>query len=269
MIRRPVASGQFYSKSSTELRRDISKLVEGGVRTRKALGVVMPHAGYVYSGSVAGATISSIKLPKRFIILGPNHTGYGKTFSVMSEGVWTMPFGEAAIDSELAGKILDISDLAEEDPRAHTYEHSIEVEIPFLQYFSTDFKFVPIVISDTDIDSLKQFGLQLAEAIGKPHDDTLVIASSDFTHYEPHSIAVEKDKIAINAILDLDINGLAKSVKAHDITMCGLAPICAMLSCVKKMGAAHANLVKYQTSGESGGDLSSVVGYAGIVISRD
>ena len=266
MNRNPVVAGQFYPASASELKAMIKGMVDEKVKRQEVIGVISPHAGYIYSGPVAGATISRIKFPDTFIIMGPNHTGGGKPFSIMTEGRWETPLGEVEIDSEL-GKVLSASSkYLEEDRAAHLYEHSIEVQLPFLQYFKSDFKLVPIVLSYASGAIYKEIGKELARAIKESGKQVVIIASSDMTHYEPQTTAQKKDTQAIEAILALDEDELLKRIGKFNISMCGYAPAVSLIAAAKELGATGAELVKYQTSGDTSGDYSSVVGYAGIII---
>jgi AmmeMemoRadiSam system protein B len=218
---------------------------------------------------VAGAAISRIKFKDTFVILGPNHTGRGKAFSIMTGGVWRTPLGDVGVNSELGRRILDASSYLEEDFAAHQYEHSIEVQIPFLQFFKPDVMIVPVVLAHAGGASgaiCKKVGRELASAIKESKKGIIIMASSDMTHYEPHESAKRKDSQAIEAVLDLDEDKLLKRVDELDISMCGYAPVVSLISAAKELGAKEAELVKYQTSGDTSGDYSSVVGYAGIIV---
>jgi AmmeMemoRadiSam system protein B len=261
MIRKPVVAGQFYPASASELKA----MIEGMVK-EEAIGLVLPHAGYVYSGPVAAAVISRIKFKDTFIIMGPNHTGSGKPLSIMTEGVWKTPLGEVKIDSELAKKILATSKHLQEDKTAHLYEHSIEVQLPFLQYFKPDFELVPIIFGYAGGSIYKEIGKEIAKAVKKLGKEVVIIASSDMTHYEPQESARKKDIQAIEAMLDLNEDELLKRVDELNISMCGYAPAVSLIVAAKELGATGTELVKYQTSGDVTGDYSAVVGYAGIII---
>ena len=265
-VRNPVVSGQFYPASPSLLRAQIEGFVDLKMPKEEVIGVVSPHAGYIYSGAVAGAVISKIKFKDTFIILGPNHAGYGSPFSIMTEGVWKTPLGEVEVDSKLAGKIAAVSKYLKEDYLAHLREHSIEVQIPFLQYFRKDVEIVPIVLASAPGVSYKEIGKEIAKAIKDLKMEAIIIASTDMSHYEPHQIAQNKDKKAIEAILDLNEDELLKRVDELNISMCGYGPTVALISAGKELGAKKAELVKYQTSGDTSGNYSSVVGYAGIII---
>lgn len=266
MIRRPAFAGQFYPQTELSLRKMLAGLVESVPEKRDAIGVVMPHAGYVYSGQVAGATISKVALKKTVIILGVNHTGRGERFSIMTCGSWTTPLGEVKIDSEIAESILKESLLLKDDSIAHMYEHSIEVELPFLQYLEKDVKIVPIVMSEGKLSEYQKLGEEIASGFKKIGRSGLFMASTDMTHYESKESAQEKDRVAIDAIADMDEEKLFNAVKARGLSMCGVPATCSLISACKRLGAKKAGLVKYQTSGDTSGDYSSVVGYAGMVI---
>jgi len=266
MIREPVVAGQFYPASPSELRAIIKSFVDEKAVKGEAIGLISPHAGYIYSGPVAGAVISRIKFKDTFIIMGPNHSGRGKPLSIMTEGVWETPLGEVDIDSELAKQILATSSYLEEDHLAHQYEHSLEVQLPFLQYFKSDIKIVPIIFGYGSGAVYKEIGKEIAKAIKSLNRDVVIIASSDMTHYEPQESAQRKDNQAIEAIVNLDEDELLKRVDELNISMCGYAPAVSLISVAKELGAKRAELIRYQTSGDTTGDYSSVVGYAGIII---
>jgi len=266
MIRNPVVSGQFYPASPSQLKAMIEGLVDKKAVEEEVIGLVSPHAGYIYSGWVAGAVISKIKFKDTFIIMGPNHTGMGKPCSIMTEGVWKTPLGEVEIDSELGKRILATSSYLQEDYAAHQYEHSIEVQIPFLQYFKPDIRIVPIILAYSSGAVYKEIGREIAKAIKDSNKEVVIIASSDMTHYEPQESAQRKDMQAIEAILDLNEDELLRRIDELDISMCGYAPTVSLISAAKELGATRAELVKYQTSGDTSGDYASVVGYAGVII---
>lgn len=266
MLRKPVVAGQFYPQTESSLKKMLSGLIDSSAEKQDAFGVIMPHAGYVYSGHVAGATISKLGIKKTAIILGTNHSNAGASFGIMTKGNWLTPLGEVHIDTEIAEGILKESSLIEEDSICHMYEHSIEVEIPFLQYLKNDIKIVPITVSRTNLDNYKNLGQEIADGYKKIGRPAVFIASTDMTHYESKDVAEEKDMLAIDAILALDEDKLFNAVEPDKISMCGLAPTCTFICIAKKLGAKRAGLVKYQTSGDITGDYSSVVGYAGLII---
>ena len=275
MIRQPAVAGKFYEDSPSLLKKEVGAFIEEGLKKEKAIGVVSPHAGYVYSGRVAGAVYSRIIIPQTVILMGPNHTGIGKAVSVFPEGEWTMPNGAVPVNNKLAELILKYSKIASADYQAHLYEHSLEVQIPFIQYFSKDFSIVPITIMDTSPKTCQNLGEGIAKAILEQkkeegekvrNGDVLIVSSTDMTHYESHDSAKAKDKRAIDMIISLDPEGLHKTIKEYSISMCGFAPTVSMLYASRKLGAKKASLIKYMTSGEVSGDYGHVVGYAGIII---
>ena len=263
MIRQPVVAGQFYSASPDSLKREIEKFISKTKNKLDAKGVVSPHAGYMYSGAVAGEVLSAVSPKPTYIILGPNHTGLGKAFGIDLERSWKTPLGEVHVDRELGDAILGESDYVQLDSLSHEREHSIEVQLPFLQHFGKFF-FVPIVARVASGEVYREIGQAVARAIKKTKRNTLIIASSDMTHYEPQSSAKRKDTLAMDKILKLDVAGLLKTVSENDISMCGLAPVAIMLEATLSLGAKSAKLIKYATSGDVSGDYSAVVGYAGI-----
>ena len=266
MIRQPVVAGQFYPAQATKLTEMIQGMVDETAEKEDVIGLVSPHAGYVYSGPVAGAVMSRVKFKDTFIILGPNHSGMGKPLSIMTEGTWETPLGPVEIDAELARHILALSRHLEEDSKAHEYEHSIEVQIPFLQYFRKDIRLVPITLSYSSGATYKEIGKEIAQAIKDLNREVIIIASSDMTHYEPQESAQRKDSKAIEAMLELNEDELLKRVDELNISMCGYAPAVALISAARELGATRAELVRYQTSGDVTGDYSAVVGYAGIIL---
>ena len=268
LVRKPAVSGQFYSGSAQRLKEDIEKLIGKGASPAETIACVLPHAGYIYSGSVAARTVSSLSVKDNAVLLGPNHTGFGAAFSIMTKGHWQTPLGETEINLNLANSILSKSAYLADDTRAHVYEHSLEVELPFLQYYNPDIKIVPIVATEDRVATYKEIGKSIASALKelKLENSTLIVASSDMTHYESQKHAEKNDKEAIEAILELNEDELIDKVKRLNISMCGYIPITIMLVAAKLLGAKTAELISYQTSGDVTGDYSSVVGYAGIVI---
>ena len=275
MIRQPAVAGKFYEDSPSLLKKEVGAFIEEGLKKEKAIGIVSPHAGYVYSGRVAGAVYSRIIIPQTVILMGPNHTGIGKAVSVFPEGEWMMPNGPVPVNNKLAELILKYSKIASADYHAHQYEHSLEVQIPFIQYFSKDFSIIPIIIMDTSLKTCQDLGEGIAKAILEQrkgegekgrNGDVLIVSSTDMTHYESHDSAKAKDKRAIDKILSLDPEGLHKTIKEYSISMCGFAPTVSMLYASRMLGAKKASLIKYMTSGEVSGDYGQVVGYAGIII---
>lgn len=266
MIRKPAVAGQFYFDTPNMLKAQVESCIEKGLRREKVIGMLSPHAGFVYSGAVAGALYSRIEFPQTFVIIGPNHTGLGKPISIMASGEWDMPNGTVMIDENLSEKILKSSDRIEDDTYAHLREHSLEVQIPFMQFFSKDFSIVPISIMTTSLEDCLEVGRALAEVIKVTTYPVVIVASSDMTHYEPDESARKKDRKALDRVLALDPEGLHRTVLSEKITMCGFSPTVTMLKASILLGAKSAVLVKYMTSGDTSGDYSHVVGYAGVLI---
>lgn len=266
-LRRPAVAGHFYPASPRELAAEVRKHLDPSAPKFEALACVLPHAGYTYSGAVAGATVSRLRPRGTVFLLGPNHTGYGMPFSVMPGGVWETPLGRVAVNRELAAGLAEGSEIFSLDETAHLREHSLEVELPFLQETMGRFSIVPVVVGADDPAELKEAGEQIGCQIlkHKLQGCALVAASSDLTHYESRDSAREKDRLAIEAMLEMNADKLLRVVRQKNISMCGVAPVCVMLAAAKMLGAAKAELVKYQTSGDVTGDFSSVVGYAGII----
>jgi hypothetical protein len=266
MVRKPAQAGRFYMKDPEALREQVEKYLRMDVEKEDVLGIVAPHAGYFYSGKVAGAVYSRVNLPDTIIIIGPNHTGIGAEIAIMADGEWEMPNGKVKIDSSLAEELLSqAGDIAQEDEEAHLHEHSLEVQIPFIQYFKTDFTMVPICMRDYRVSTCRELGKAIAKVI-ESKSPCLIVASSDMTHYEPHKDAERKDKLAIDKILKIDPEGLLKTVMEKDISMCGSGPTATMIFACKELGAKKSELVLYNTSAEASGDYSGVVGYAGIIV---
>lgn len=265
-VRPPAVAGHFYTANPDRLRSEILQFTAHVGEKVAALGCVVPHAGYMYSGHVAGAVFGKLQLPSRFVILCPNHTGEGQPLSIMTQGRWETPLGEVEIDQEIADALmLRFPDLRE-DYQAQKYEHALEVQLPFLQVLTSPFSFVPITIGVGRYEYLHGLGEALAQTLGNVPDRVMLIASSDMNHYESDVITREKDRKAIERILALDPAGLHEVVTREHSTMCGYGPTIAMLAATKVFGATSAELVKYATSGDISGDRDSVVGYAGILV---
>lgn len=266
MIRKPAVANQFYPGDKNKLTKEIENYVIKEEKKEDVLGLVVPHAGYMYSGSVAGSVYSVVNIPDNVVVLCPNHTGLGSRAAIMSEGVWQIPTGDVGINSSLSRLIKDQSKNLEEDEGAHLREHSLEVQLPFLQYFNPNFQMVPICLGGRDLKFCQDIGLALARARKEFGQPVLIVASSDMTHYESRRSAKRKDEMAIEKILSLDPAGLLETVRREGISMCGVIPATVMLIACKELGAKEARLVKYATSGDVSGDYDQVVGYAGIIV---
>jgi len=270
VVRHPAVAGRFYPRDAEGLREEVnSYLSQGGPTVQAsatAIGCIAPHAGYIYSGHVAGAVFARITIPQRCIVMCPNHTGVGRALAIMSEGEWETPLGNVPIDSELAASLKERFPGLQEDASAHRGEHAVEVELPFLLARQPKLSFVPIALGTTRLDVLEQLGLAIADVISATKSPVLIVASSDMNHYESDAVTRAKDHWAIERILTLDARGLHEVVGQQNISMCGVGPAVAMLTAAKKLRAKSAELVKYATSGDVSGDRDMVVGYAGVVV---
>lgn len=269
MIRRPAVAGRFYPAQPEVLISDIQRYTPPSAKKFAALGCVAPHAGYMYSGPVAGAVYSAVELTSPTVILCPNHFGHGEPLSLYLDGEWETPLGRAPVDSELAARIRDSFPRLVPDPVAHGREHSLEVQLPFLQRLIPGFRFVPIAIGVSDYETLAGLGEAIAGVLEKMPERVLIIASSDMNHYESDSVTRRKDREAIDAILALDAKGLLESLRRNHNSMCGYGPTVAMITAARRLGANHAELIRYATSGDVTGDRDQVVGYAGIAVWKE
>jgi MEMO1 family protein len=265
-VREPAVAGYFYPRSPEALSQEIKIYTALTGEKISALACVVPHAGYMYSGHVAGAVYGRLQLPRRFVILCPNHTGHGRPLAVMTEGTWQTPLGQAQIDSELGAALRRACPLLEEDDTAHRGEHAIEVQLPFLQAALPEFTFLPIAVGTARYEPLQALGEAIAGLLRDQSDHIMLISSSDMNHYEPDDITRVKDRKAIDKILALDPRGLYDVVMEESISMCGFGPTVAALTAARLLGAASAEVIKYATSADISGDRSAVVGYAGVVI---
>ncbi|HEY7617965.1 MAG TPA: AmmeMemoRadiSam system protein B [Terriglobales bacterium] len=266
MVRHPAVAGQFYPRDPHQLRAEIQSYDKAEGKPIAALGCIVPHAGYIYSGHVAGAVYARLELPKRCIVMCPNHTGRGTPLSIMSAGEWETPLGNVPIDSNLATDLKTRCPILSEDSQAHHSEHAAEVQLPFLQARLGQFSFVPIAVGTGRFEALEMLGRAIGETIALQKERVLVIASSDMNHYESDSITRQKDSQAIERILALDPRGLHEVVTMKNISMCGYGPTVAMLIAAKRLGAKSVELIKYATSGDISGDREMVVGYAGLAV---
>ena len=265
-VRPPAVAGHFYTANPDRLRTEILQFTAHAGEKVPAFGCVVPHAGYMYSGHVAGAVFGAMQLPSRYVILCPNHTGEGQPLAIMSTGTWETPLGDIEVDSHLAGQLVQQCGALEEDQQSQKYEHALEVQLPFLQVLAPLFTFVPITVGVGRYEYLHELGEALGRTLRSERDRVLIVASSDMNHYESDSVTREKDRKAIERILALDPAGLHEVLAREHSTMCGYGPTIAMLIAAKMLGAASAELVKYATSGDVSGDRESVVGYAGIIV---
>jgi MEMO1 family protein len=266
MVRQPAVAGRFYTDDPDQLREDLDTMVprrEAG----RVVGLLAPHAGYVYSGKVAGRVYGEVKVPETVLIIGPNHTGLGAPAALSPAGEWLTPLGPAPINSRLSKLILKHAPVVREDAAAHRLEHSLEVQLPFLQYRNPRVCFAALCLSHLDFDSLAALGEALARAIKEYEDEVLIVASSDMTHYESASSAKAKDELALAEVAAMNPERLLKVCREKEITMCGVIPATVMLIAANALGATSSRLISYATSGEVNGDLHRVVGYASLTVS--
>jgi AmmeMemoRadiSam system protein B len=270
VLRHPAVAGRFYPGDPDDLRTEAQGYLSQASSVKqvplRALGCIAPHAGYMYSGHVAGAVFARVEVPNRCIVLCPNHTGMGRALAVMSEGGWQTPLGDVPIDAELAAALKARFPALQEDAAAHRAEHAAEVELPFLLLRQPELRFVPIAVGTGHFEMLEQLGKALADVVAAQKDPVLVVASSDMNHYESDVVTRAKDHRAIERILTLDPRGLFDVVTQQDISMCGYGPAVVMSTAARQLGAKSAELVKYATSGDISGDRDMVVGYAGVVV---
>jgi MEMO1 family protein len=270
VIRSPAVAGRFYPGDAAAQRlaiEDLSRDIPTDIKQKKVVAAVSPHAGYIYSGCVAAETLGRIEIPETVILLGPNHTGKGAPVA-LSTATWNMEMGNVPVNRDFAQALLEETDYIEEDELAHKYEHSLEVQLPFLQMRQPNLSIVPIAISHISYQVLDEISLALAEVI-KQRGDTniLIVASSDMTHYEPRQAAEKKDHYVLKKLADMNPKVLYRSVTGHNISMCGIMPVTVALITALEIGATKTELVRYTDSGEITGDTTQVVGYAGVLIS--
>jgi AmmeMemoRadiSam system protein B len=264
MKRMPAVSGQFYPGTASGLSRSLLELTREVKERSPAIGVVAPHAGYAYSGAVAGELFSSIQIPGRAVVFCPNHTGIGEDAAIMSHGAWRMPWGDVPIDEELAARLENACPLLREDASAHSREHSIEVQLPFLHRFRPDVRIVPVALGRLSLENCRELGENAADAIAGDSERPLLVASSDMSHYVPDAVARKKDRLAIDRMLALDPEGLYATVRTERISMCGVLPATVVLFAARRLGATSARLIRYATSGDVSREFDQVVGYAGL-----
>jgi len=280
-VRRPCQAGAFYEGTAESLKRQIEncflhELGPGKIPEvakagpRKVVGLVCPHAGYMFSGPVAAHSYYQLALdgkPDVVVVFGPNHSGYGSALAVMDEGVWRTPFGDVEVDGETAHQIVRESRIVDVDDSAHRLEHSIEVQLPFLQYlYGAQFKIVPICFLMQDLPSARDVGKAVAKVLAEKN--AVIIASSDMTHYEPQERAAKNDRLVLEAVEAMDEAKVYSVIESHRVSACGYGPIAALITAAKILGAKEAKLLCYKTSGDIIGDYSSVVGYAAVCFTK-
>lgn len=267
MQRQPVVAGQFYPGSFQQLKSLLATLIPENCARQRVSGIISPHAGYVYSGAIAGQLYAQIDIPPTVLIIGPNHTGAGAPAALYPDGEWLTPLGTVAVNSRLNNLLHQYVPQIQSDCAAHQKEHSLEVQLPFIQYLRTDVTISAICLGLGDYAILSDIGRGIAAAIREYGEEVLIVASSDMTHYESADSARHKDGLALEKVLAFDAKGLLEVCRSHNITMCGVAPSAVMLTAARELGAATAEVVAYGNSGDVSGDNQQVVGYAAVIVS--
>jgi AmmeMemoRadiSam system protein B len=265
-VRTPAVAGSFYPSNPAQLQTAVERLLVRTLPPVTPAALIAPHAGYIYSGATAGRVYACVDLPRRLIVLCPNHTGLGAPIATASGGAWRTPLGDVPVDEELAGMLMRALPEAVDDPLAHRREHAIEVQLPFLQVLLGDFAFVPVVVGTGSLGHLEALGHALAETVSASEGPVAIVVSSDMNHYEDAGTNREKDTAALEAVLRLDPVGLHAVVRERHVSMCGYGPAVAALFACRRLGAERADLVDYSHSGMVTGDDSEVVSYAGVRI---
>jgi len=265
MFRSPAVAGRFYPARKEELLSELSSYLKPA-QQKQALGIISPHAGYMFSGRIAGETFAQVEVPELVVLLGPNHYGVGTPLALWEGEGWTTPLGTIRIDASGCQRIRELCPLVSSDSAAHRQEHSLEVQVPFIQALNPDAQLLPIAVGVVTLSQLRELGRAIATLIEEHQQQVLIVASSDMTHFETAESASRKDHLALDHVLKLDPEGLFRTVRDQQISMCGVLPVVTMLYALHDLGATHATLVDYSNSGEITGDYQDVVGYAGVVI---
>jgi MEMO1 family protein len=272
-IRSPAVAGMFYDARPDRLEKTVRDMLASGrspappADATRRLGAIVPHAGYVYSGPVAGAVYASVRVPEVAIVLCPNHTGRGAPLALDPSSAWRTPLGDVLVDGRLSERILELCPSLERDAEAHRREHSLEVQLPFLQVLRRDVRIVPICIGEPSLGLCREVGAALAAVLSEEKEPPLLLASSDMNHYESREVGRRKDDLALARVAAIDAEGLYRTVLTESISMCGFLPATALLFAARAAGASAARVVARRDSGDETGDASSVVGYAGVVVS--
>jgi hypothetical protein len=265
-VRKPAVAGFFYPDRPDQVDRDLSRLIPDVRPKVTPRALVVPHAGWTYSGRVAGQVYGRVALPRLAVLLGPNHTGLGPPGSIMTRGYWAVPGSQVPIATVLGEAIRAAAGVLEEDQLAHAREHALEVHLPFLLRLRPDVAFVPITLMRTDLAFCEEVGSAVASVVGSYPEPVALISSTDLNHYDSQVVSNRKDRLAIDGILSLEPERLQRTVRENRISMCGIAPTTALLVALHELGAGSAELVRYETSGDVSGDYDRVVGYCGIII---
>jgi hypothetical protein len=272
MIRFPAVAGQFYPARPADLDVQLNELLPATLPVpRRAIAVVCPHAGWMYSGRTAGIAYAAVTIPDRVILVGPNHHGLGSPYALFDAGAWRLPGGDLSVSESLAAALLDNCELLAADARAHAVEHCLEVQLPMLQRLNPRVQIVPVLIGGGwpaagGRHELREIGAAMARTVQEYGQPVLLVASTDLNHYEDQETSRIKDKLVLDAVVELDEDGLMQRVEDVGVSMCGVAPTYIVMHAAKKLGARRAELLDYRTSGDVTGDYSAVVGYGAVVI---
>ncbi len=265
-VRLPAVAGIFYEARPDRLARELRGYLPESAVPGAAFGAIVPHAGYVYSGPVAGAVYASLRIPATCVILCPNHTGQGAAAALDPSDAWRTPLGDVPVDRRLAEHLLALAPSLQEDAEAHRREHSLEVQLPFLQTLNPRVRIVPICIGEPSLALCREIGEAIVAVAADETEPPLVLASSDMNHYESREVGARKDRMALARVEGLDPDGLFRTVLTESISMCGFLPATALLFAARKAGATRARVVARRDSGDQTGDTASVVGYAGVIV---
>ncbi|PLX99032.1 MAG: AmmeMemoRadiSam system protein B [Desulfuromonas sp.] len=266
MIRQPAVAGSFYPADANQLTSDVQRLLQTDVEPHQAYGIIVPHAGYIYSGALAGEVISTVEIPEKVILLGPNHHGAGPALSVSNADEWLTPLGPIPVATELRNQLVrDIPQLSL-DNQAHQYEHSLEVMLPFLLQRQAALEIIPIAVAWIGLEDCLNLGDALAREIKRLGDDILLLASTDMNHFKPADETERLDAMAIAAMTGYDPERLYQVVRDNRISMCGVLPAVVVMQAARKLGATSCQLIRHTHSGKVNGDYHNVVGYAGFTI---
>jgi len=266
MQRHAAVAGQFYPGTLEQLQSALSGLIPTVSEKKRVLGIVAPHAGYIYSGAIAGKVYGQIAVPSVVLIIGPNHHGVGAAAALYPEGEWLTPLGRIAVNQRLNKLLQNHIPFVELDSSAHRLEHSLEVQVPFIQHLRSDATMSALCLGHGDFAAVQEIGFGVAAAIREFGEDVLLVASSDMTHYESADSARRKDELALARVLAFDPEGLMTICRNEQITMCGVIPTAVMLVASRELGATQAELASYGTSGDVTGDKRQVVGYAAVSV---
>lgn len=264
MIRQPAVAGRFYPATPRELAAQVDSYLHAAQDAENALGIIVPHAGYLYSGAVAGEVFGGTRIPKRVIMLGPNHYGSGPDIAVSGADAWATPLGDVTLARDLRERLVEQVAGLEIDDRAHRQEHSLEVMLPFLQRRRPDLEIVPVALKSLPLADCLRLGTEIGELAAGEGGEVLLLASTDMNHFSPAATTEQLDRLAIAAMTAYDPDGLYRVVAAEHISMCGVCAAVTVMQAARLAGAVRCRLVRYAHSGQISGDNQSVVGYAGL-----